>query len=108
MIFILKPVIGVFIVSLDKNHLTPKEVAELLMVSTSAIRLWTEKGEIKALVTAGGHRRFKIEDIQQFARDTFVLSSLSRLLNLENRVERFTLKGNKNEECDQEYQNIEA
>lgn len=52
-----------------KNYLTPNKVAELLMVSPSAIRLWAEKGELKAMVTAGGHRRFKLEDIKQFAKE---------------------------------------
>jgi excisionase family DNA binding protein len=50
-----------------KNYLTPNQVAELLMVSPSAIRLWSEKGELKALLTAGGHRRFKLADIKAFA-----------------------------------------
>jgi excisionase family DNA binding protein len=40
-----------------KSYLTPKEVAELLMVSTAAVRLWAERGQLKARVTAGGHRR---------------------------------------------------
>lgn len=53
----------------QKSYLTPKQVAELLMVSVSAIRLWAERGEIKAMVTAGGHRRFKLEDVKQFAKD---------------------------------------
>lgn len=53
----------------NKSWLTPKEVADLLMVSTAAIRLWAEKGQLKAMVTAGGHRRFKLEDIQQFASE---------------------------------------
>ncbi len=52
-----------------KNYLTPNKVAEMLMVSPSAIRLWTEKGDLKALMTAGGHRRFKLADIKQFAKD---------------------------------------
>jgi len=50
-----------------KSYLTPKEVAELLMVSTAAVRLWTENSDLKARVTAGGHRRFKMEDVKQFA-----------------------------------------
>jgi excisionase family DNA binding protein len=50
-----------------KSYLTPKEASELLMVSTAAIRLWTESGDLKARVTAGGHRRFKLEDIKEFA-----------------------------------------
>ena len=50
-----------------KSYLTPKEVAELLMVSTAAVRLWAESGNLKARVTAGGHRRFKLDDIKEFA-----------------------------------------
>lgn len=50
-----------------KSYLTPKEVAELLMVSTAAIRLWAESGNLKARMTAGGHRRFKLDDIKEFA-----------------------------------------
>jgi len=50
-----------------KSYLTPKEVAELLMVSTAAVRLWAERGILKARVTAGGHRRFKLDDIKEFA-----------------------------------------
>ncbi len=50
-----------------KSYLTPKEVAELLMVSTAAVRLWAESGDLKARLTAGGHRRFKLDDIKAFA-----------------------------------------
>lgn len=50
-----------------KSYLTPKEVAELLMVSTATVRLWAENGNLKANVTAGGHRRFKLDDIKEFA-----------------------------------------
>ncbi len=35
----------------EKNYLTPKEVAKLLMVSTAAIRLWAENGDLKARLT---------------------------------------------------------
>ncbi|TWX52869.1 response regulator [Colwellia hornerae] len=50
-----------------KSYLTPKEVAELLMVSTATVRLWAENGNLKAKVTVGGHRRFKLDDIKEFA-----------------------------------------
>jgi excisionase family DNA binding protein len=50
-----------------KSYLIPKEAAELLMVSTATVRLWAEKGYLKARVTAGGHRRFKLDDIKEFA-----------------------------------------
>lgn len=52
---------------IKRGYLTPKEVADLLMVSTAAIRLWAEKGQLKAMTTLGGHRRFKLEDVSQFA-----------------------------------------
>ncbi|MBL4911335.1 MAG: response regulator [Alteromonadaceae bacterium] len=53
---------------ITKSYLTPNQAAELLMVSPSAIRLWSEKGDLKARLTAGGHRRFKLADIEDFAQ----------------------------------------
>ncbi len=50
-----------------KDHLTPHQVANLLMVSPSAIRLWAERGELKTMTTAEGNHRFKLEDIKEFA-----------------------------------------
>ncbi|MDH5425649.1 MAG: response regulator [Gammaproteobacteria bacterium] len=47
--------------------LTPNEVAELLLVSPTTVRFWAQKGSLKALTTPGGHRRFKYEDIEEFA-----------------------------------------
>jgi len=61
-----------------KSYLTPKEVAELLMVSTAAVRLWTENSDLKASVTAGGHRRFKMKDVKQFAIKNNIQLNASR------------------------------
>lgn len=55
--------------------LTPNEVAELLLVSPTTVRFWAQKGALKALTTPGGHRRFKFEDVEEFA--------LSRGMNLQ-------------------------
>jgi len=52
----------------EKSYLTPNEVAELLMVSPTAVRQWAEKGELKALTTPGGHRRFMPDDVERFAQ----------------------------------------
>ncbi|MEE4245384.1 MAG: response regulator [Kangiellaceae bacterium] len=60
----------------NKSYYTPKEVAELLMVSTSAVRQWSEKGELKAMITAGGHRRFRPTDIEAFARQKGITLNL--------------------------------
>jgi len=49
-----------------QSYLTPKVVADLLMVSTATIRLWAENGALKSRLTAGGHRRFMKEDLDAF------------------------------------------
>lgn len=37
------------------------------MVSPTTVRFWAQKGALKALTTPGGHRRFNIEDVEDFA-----------------------------------------
>lgn len=51
-----------------KIFLTPGQVADLFMVSAAAVRLWAEKGELKALTTPGGHRRYLRCDMEEFAK----------------------------------------
>lgn len=53
---------------MSKSYLTPNQVAELLMVSPAAVRQWAEKGELNALTTPGGHRRFLPGEVENFAR----------------------------------------
>lgn len=52
----------------QKQYLTPHEVASLLMVTTETIRQWSQKGMLNAEVTAGGHRRFLLQEVKRFAR----------------------------------------
>ncbi len=52
----------------EKDYLTPAEVARLLMVSPVTVRQWAQKGALKSKATLGGHRRFSLQDIQEFAR----------------------------------------
>ncbi len=51
------------------NHLTPTEVAGLLLVSPITVRQWAQKGLLQAQTTAGGHRRFALEEVERFARE---------------------------------------
>ncbi len=51
-----------------RAYMTPNEVAELLRVSPVTIRQWAQKNWIKATTTAGGHRRFLRQDVEEFAR----------------------------------------
>ena len=60
----------------NQNYMTPNEVAELLMVTPAAVRIWAEKGDIDAQTTPGGHRRFLRTEVARFAE--------SRGLNLFN------------------------
>lgn len=53
---------------MSKSYLAPNQVAELLMVSPTAVRQWAEKGDLNALTTPGGHRRFLPSEVERFAR----------------------------------------
>lgn len=52
-----------------RAYMTPNEVAELLMVSPVTVRQWAQKNWIPAFTTAGGHRRFLRDEVEQFARE---------------------------------------
>lgn len=41
------------------------EAAELLGVGTSTLRAWDNNGKLEALRTAGGHRRYRLSDIEK-------------------------------------------
>ena len=43
------------------------EAAEALGISTSSLRRWADTGRIRALRTAGGHRRFPVSEIQRIS-----------------------------------------
>lgn len=49
------------------KHVTPKEVAELLGVSTSSLRRWENEGKLKAIRTPGGQRRFVLSEVEKVA-----------------------------------------
>src|SRR5690348_17738623 len=52
----------------QKTHLTPNEVAELLMVNPVTVRQWAARGLLRSMTTPGGHRRFLLSDVEEFAR----------------------------------------
>jgi excisionase family DNA binding protein len=52
----------------NKPYLTPNEVAQWMMVSPITVRGWAHKGMLQAEVTPGGHRRFRREEVERFAR----------------------------------------
>lgn len=54
--------------STQKTHLTPNEVAKLLMVNPVTVRQWAARGLLRSMATPGGHRRFLLSDVEEFAR----------------------------------------
>lgn len=42
------------------------EACQILRVSETALRQWTDEGKIKAFVTPGGHRRYLVADLKKF------------------------------------------
>ncbi len=54
--------------SYRKTYLTPNDVAELLMVNPVTVRQWAARGLLRAVKTPGGHRRFLLSDVEEFAR----------------------------------------
>ena len=53
----------------EKALLTPKEVAEMFLVSPITIRKWARDEWLHAEITAGGHRRFSLAEVERFAKE---------------------------------------
>lgn len=50
-----------------KDYLVPSDVAKMLMVEPASIRLIAESGQLRSTRSPGGHRRFRYEDVRQYA-----------------------------------------
>ena len=61
---------------LFKDVFTPAEVAEMLMVSPVTVRQWAKRGELKAVTTPGGHRRFLRHELERFAQERNLILKL--------------------------------
>lgn len=53
-----------------RKTLTSKQAARLLGVSEASVKRWADGGLLPALKTAGGHRRFRPEDLAAFRHDS--------------------------------------
>ena len=60
----------------QKTHLTPNEVARMLMVNPVTVRQWASRGLLRSMATPGGHRRFLLSDVEEFARSRGSASQL--------------------------------
>jgi excisionase family DNA binding protein len=48
----------------EVEYLTPGQVARLLHVSPKTVNRWAHEGRLPCLVTLGGHRRFRRDDVE--------------------------------------------
>ncbi len=66
----------------DETWFTLSEAAELLNIHPTTLRRWADGGDIPALVTPGGHRRFAATDLARFARERSALRNVNSLTGL--------------------------
>ena len=53
---------------IKKTLLSPKDVANQLGVSPVTVRVWAQENKLPFVTTPGGHRRFKQEQVDEFAQ----------------------------------------
>jgi excisionase family DNA binding protein len=54
---------------ITRKHLTSKEAARALGASEASVKRWADGGLLASEKTAGGHRRFRPEDVARFKRE---------------------------------------
>lgn len=70
---------------LDEQLLRPGQVAALFQVSRRTIGDWARAGKLDAIITPGGHRRFRSSDVRALLEAQQVLSGSSRSADEEPR-----------------------
>ena len=67
----------------QKSLLTPKDLADAIGASESALRRWVDGGRIRMSRTAGGHRRIPLQEAIRFIRQTGATIVRPELLGLD-------------------------
>ena len=52
----------------EGEYLSPGQVASVLHVTPKTVSRWAAQGRLPCLVTLGGHRRFRRQDIENILR----------------------------------------
>ena len=50
---------------MENKLITPKEASNILGVTIDCLSKWEQAGKITAIKTLGGHRRYKLEEINK-------------------------------------------
>lgn len=53
-----------------KEALSPRQVALAIGVSESSLKRWCDKGLVKVIKTAGGHRRLPVSEVMRFLKES--------------------------------------
>ena len=59
---------GVLRAHAEGEYLSPSQVASVLHVTPKTVSRWASQGRLPCLVTLGGHRRFRAEDVENILR----------------------------------------
>ncbi len=51
------------------RYLSSKNVAEILGINISTLKRWTDNGTLDCTKTAGGHRKFTMQNIRDFHKN---------------------------------------
>jgi excisionase family DNA binding protein len=57
--------------STSAEYLTPGQAANLLHVSPKTLNRWAHEGRVPCMVTLGGHRRFRRDQIEAIAQGMY-------------------------------------
>ena len=52
----------------EDQLLTPAEVATMLRVTSKTVTRWAKTGKVSSVRTLGGHRRFRMQEVEDLIR----------------------------------------
>lgn len=54
---------------MKNTYLSTREVSDLLNVTETTVKRWTDSNRLKCIKTLGGHRKYLLQDIELFAKE---------------------------------------
>lgn len=74
---------------MDRSNLSTRDLANLLAINVSTVKRWADGGQLPCIKTPGGHRRFRIGDVQGFLVEHGISAqALTPFANAETRRNR--------------------
>src|SRR3954467_2763768 len=86
--------------TLRTSLLTPKQLADAIGASESALRRWVDEGSIRMSRTAGGHRRIPVSEAIRFIRQSGSVVVRPELLGLRELGEMIETSGRGSDETE--------